>query len=232
MRSAVMSMGQGIETTLAQIAATKIGVPMSAVRVELGDTKTAPYGSAASIASRSAILAGTATAEAADILTEKVKRIAAHQLEADPSDIVVDAGRIGVRGTSVAGPTLADIARDAWLGWNLPPGSSFNSISASINANAEVAFRVQVVPDAGDPGLSRPGVWLGAHGDGGLVYVGDIDALIEASEASANDPDAPLAPRHRSLLVESALAGARIGVSEAAPQMLSIDRTFALGCMG
>src|SRR5690349_140603 len=71
-------------------------------------------------------------------------------------------------------------------GWNLPPGSSFNSISASINASAQVAFRVQVVPDAGDPGLSRPGVWLGAHGVGGLVYVGDIDALID-NDACIND---------------------------------------------
>jgi hypothetical protein len=71
-------------------------------------------------------------------------------------------------------------------GWNLPPGSSFNSISASINASAQVAFRVQVVPDAGDPGLSRPGVWLGAHGIGGLVYTGDIDALID-NEACIND---------------------------------------------
>jgi hypothetical protein len=71
-------------------------------------------------------------------------------------------------------------------GWNLPPGSSFNSISASINANAQVAFRVQVVPDAGDPGLSRPGVWFGSHGVGGLVYVGDIDASID-NEACLND---------------------------------------------
>lgn len=71
-------------------------------------------------------------------------------------------------------------------GWNLPPGSSFNSISASINANAQVAFRVQVVPDDVDPGLSRPGVWLGAHGTGGLAYVGDIDASID-NEACLND---------------------------------------------
>ncbi|HEU4665641.1 MAG TPA: choice-of-anchor tandem repeat NxxGxxAF-containing protein [Dokdonella sp.] len=71
-------------------------------------------------------------------------------------------------------------------GWNLPPGSSFNSISASINANAQVAFRVQVVPDTGDPGLSRPGVWLGAHGVGGLAHVGDIDASID-NEACLND---------------------------------------------
>ncbi|MGN6521572.1 MAG: choice-of-anchor tandem repeat NxxGxxAF-containing protein [Dokdonella sp.] len=71
-------------------------------------------------------------------------------------------------------------------GWNLPPGSSFNSISASINANAEVAFRVQVVPDEVDPGLSRPGVWLGAHGAGHLVYVGDVDALID-NDTCIND---------------------------------------------
>ena len=71
-------------------------------------------------------------------------------------------------------------------GWNLPPGSSFNSISATINSSAQVAFRVQVVPDAGDPGLSRPGVWLGAHGIGGLVYTGDIDASID-NEACIND---------------------------------------------
>jgi hypothetical protein len=71
-------------------------------------------------------------------------------------------------------------------GYNLPPGSSFNSISASINASAQVAFRVQVVPDAKDPGMSRPGVWLGAHGSGALVYTGAIDALID-NDTCIND---------------------------------------------
>lgn len=71
-------------------------------------------------------------------------------------------------------------------GYNLPPGSSFNSISADINASAQVAFRVQVVPDAGDPGMSRPGLWLGAHGNGALVHTGPIDASID-NEACIND---------------------------------------------
>lgn len=71
-------------------------------------------------------------------------------------------------------------------GWNLPPGSSFNSISASIADDARVAFRVQVVPDEVDPGQSRPGVWLGGHGSGGLVWTGDIDALID-NEACINE---------------------------------------------
>jgi hypothetical protein len=71
-------------------------------------------------------------------------------------------------------------------GYNLPPGSSFNSISADINAGAQVAFRVQVVPDAVDPGQSRSGIWLGAHGGGALVYTGPIDRSID-NEACLND---------------------------------------------
>lgn len=71
-------------------------------------------------------------------------------------------------------------------GWNLPPGSSFNSISADINANAQVAFRVQVVPDQADPMQSHAGIWLGAHGVGELVYLSPIDHPID-NEACLND---------------------------------------------
>ena len=71
-------------------------------------------------------------------------------------------------------------------GYNLPPGSSFNSISADINASAQVAFRVQVVPDAVDPNQSRPAIWSGGHGNGTLVYSGPIDASID-NEACLND---------------------------------------------
>jgi carbon-monoxide dehydrogenase large subunit len=178
-RSAVMSMGQGIETALAQIAATKLGVPMDAVRVELGDTKTAPYGSAASIASRSAILAGTATAEAAEALTRKIKRIAAHQLEADPGDIVIEAGRIGVRGTGVTGPTVADIARDAWLGWNLPPGETPGLETRHVHdpngfgfAYATHAARVQVDLDTGKVTVTR---YCIQHDSGTLINPTIVD---------------------------------------------------------
>lgn len=71
-------------------------------------------------------------------------------------------------------------------GYNLPPGASFNSISADINASAQVAFRVGVVPDAADPAQSRSGIWLGAHGTGELVYTGPIDASID-NDACLND---------------------------------------------
>ena len=54
-------------------------------------------------------------------------------------------------------------------GWNLPPGSSFNSISASINDSRIVTFPVQIVPINGDQGNTGPGLWHGSHGVGGIV---------------------------------------------------------------
>lgn len=62
-------------------------------------------------------------------------------------------------------------------GWNLPPGSSFNSISASINDDSQVAFTVGVVPSGSS---SHPGVWSGAHGVGELVFEGPSDAFVSS----------------------------------------------------
>jgi len=64
-------------------------------------------------------------------------------------------------------------------GYNLPPGSDFNSISADIDDAALVAFRVQLVPDEQNPNQYRPGLWFGGHGAGEIVYTGEIDASID-----------------------------------------------------
>ena len=67
------------------------------------------------------------------------------------------------------------IVNDA--GFNLPPGSSFNSISAHIDDAARVSFPVQVVPTGGS---SAPGVWFGSGGSGALVTTGPVDSLISS----------------------------------------------------
>lgn len=69
-------------------------------------------------------------------------------------------------------------------GYNLPPGSSFNSITAHINDSGRVAFAVQVVPDGAGSG---PGVWLGGNGTGAIVFLGPPDALISSSLRLNND---------------------------------------------
>lgn len=68
-------------------------------------------------------------------------------------------------------------------GWNLPPGSSFNSIDASLNDNAEVAFTVGVVPDGGS---SHAGMWYGSHGVGGLVYESPNNEVLIGSRSPIN----------------------------------------------
>ncbi len=55
-------------------------------------------------------------------------------------------------------------------GFNLPPGSSFNSISPTLNDDGWVAFPVQVVTHDGDPTQSGSGVWHGRDGVGGIVH--------------------------------------------------------------
>lgn len=75
------------------------------------------------------------------------------------------------------------LANDA--GYNLPPGSSFNSITPQINEEAEVSFPVQYVADL-DPTVGSPGVWFGSGGQGEIVYTGDEGGSIPG-EAILND---------------------------------------------
>ena len=55
-------------------------------------------------------------------LRTKIAEIAAHRLEADPQDIVLADGVAHVRGTPARSLAFDDIAKAAWLGWDLPPG--------------------------------------------------------------------------------------------------------------
>lgn len=70
-------------------------------------------------------------------------------------------------------------------GYNLPRGSSFNSITPDINADADIAFRVQYVADT-DPTIGMPGLWAGGHGSGEIVHTGEVDWMIPG-DVSLND---------------------------------------------
>lgn len=63
-------------------------------------------------------------------------------------------------------------------GFNLPPGASFNSISAHLNGARQVSFRVQIVP-----GTESEGIWSGADGVGALACFGE-----SSSDAILSDP--------------------------------------------
>lgn len=73
-------------------------------------------------------------------------------------------------------------------GWNLPPGSSFNSISASINDDGKVAFPVQIVPIDGDQSNIGVGLWFGSHGIGGIVALHEapVDGISDRVSINAS----------------------------------------------
>ncbi|HET9905225.1 MAG TPA: xanthine dehydrogenase family protein molybdopterin-binding subunit, partial [Anaerolineales bacterium] len=92
------SHGQGHETTMAQIVAEELGIPMEDITVQLGDTLGTPFGYG-TYASRSAAVGGTAVLKSAQKIKEKAKRLAAHMLEAAPEDMTFEAGKAFVMGS-------------------------------------------------------------------------------------------------------------------------------------
>ena len=118
-RLGVKSQGQGHETTFGQIVAEELGIPVSDIVVEEGDTDTAPYG-LGTYASRSTPVAGAATAIAARKIREKGRLIAAHLLEASPDDVEWKDYKYQVKGVPAKSKTMAEIAFAAYT--NHPQG--------------------------------------------------------------------------------------------------------------
>jgi carbon-monoxide dehydrogenase large subunit len=116
----VAAHGQGLETTLAQVVADKLGVRLEDVRVIQGDSAAVPNATG-TYASRSAVLAGGAATLAARSLRLKIFKAAAHLLEASPDDLVAEDGRIFVPATNKS-TSFKDVARAVYREMaRLPP---------------------------------------------------------------------------------------------------------------
>ena len=73
-------------------------------------------------------------------------------------------------------------------GYNLPPGSSFNSITPALSDDGDVAFRVQIVYDV-KSGTSTPGLWYGGDGQGDIVHRAGQDDSIDNDASIDADGD-------------------------------------------
>ena len=111
--------GQGHETTFAQIAAEEIGIQPEDIKVQHGDTDNTPYG-LGTYASRSTPTVGAATAMVSRRVIEKARKIAAHLLEADESDIEFTRPNFTVKGAPEKAVTIQDVAFAAYT--NFPDG--------------------------------------------------------------------------------------------------------------
>lgn len=113
--------GQGHETTFSQIVADRLGVGVDQVEVIHGDTDKVPFGWG-TYGSRSAAVGGSALAVSAEKIIEKGRKIAAHLLEAAEEDVEFEAGKFFVRGVPDRAKAIQEIALQAHLAHNLPPG--------------------------------------------------------------------------------------------------------------
>ena len=78
LRIGAHSHGQGLETTLAQVAHEILGMPVARTRLVHGDTAMTPY----------------STGSWGTELSERIRRIGAHMLQARPEDVRLEAGRV------------------------------------------------------------------------------------------------------------------------------------------
>jgi carbon-monoxide dehydrogenase large subunit len=105
--------GQGHETVWAQIVSATLGVPFESVLVVHSDTGRVDHGTG-TFGSRSLQLGGSAVLQAAEVVLDQARALAADVLEAAADDVVLfDDGRLGVSGVPARALTWAEVAAAA-----------------------------------------------------------------------------------------------------------------------
>ena len=150
--------GQGHETSLAQVAAEVLDVPLEKITVREGDTSLISYGTG-TFASRIAAIVGTAVYKAAQIIKEKALKIASEKLNIDVEKLVLKDEYI----VSVEKPStrisLGDVAHEArglfpgtTYSYSVQPGLEVTNYyapeAASITGMTDIAV-VEVDPQSG-----------------------------------------------------------------------------------
>ena len=180
--------GQGHYTTFAQVVADALGANLEDVNIVEGDTASTPYGTN-TFASRSAVTGGGALLRAGDKVRQKIKRIAAHMLEAAVDDVEVAGGRAYVAGVPEHGLTFKQVAETAYAMNNqsLPDGESFGLEDTDFYdpplvtmANAVHIAQVSVDAADGRVGIER---YVVVHDCGRLINPTIVNGQIQGGVA-------------------------------------------------
>jgi carbon-monoxide dehydrogenase large subunit len=108
-RTGAQDIGQGLETSFAQIVADKLGIDAAGVRLRQGDSEDMPARTTATGGSSALQIAGINIFHATDAMIENLLPHAGEAMEASAADIEYGEGNFTVRGTdlSIALATLA-----------------------------------------------------------------------------------------------------------------------------
>jgi carbon-monoxide dehydrogenase large subunit len=156
------SIGQGVETVLAQICADGLGIGYEQVaEVRHGDTDDVPDGMG-SFGSRATAIAGAAVLQASEALRVRILRHAADVLEASEADLEITDGRVIARGSPTHGVSLRDVAEAARPLTALRRGAEPGLSEQSYFFSEEMSFpygvhcvAVEVDTETGGVGIER-----------------------------------------------------------------------------
>jgi carbon-monoxide dehydrogenase large subunit len=151
--------GQGHSTVWAMLASEELGIPIDKITLKWGDTDLIPEGGGTG-GSRSLQQGGAAVQQASRELIDVARQRAADELEANPADLVFDAGRsaFAVAGDPDASVPLARLAEHERLfvravfsapGATFPFGAHVAVVEVDTETGKTVLRRVVTVDDAG-----------------------------------------------------------------------------------
>ena len=175
--------GQGHATTLAQVCADQLGVDIEDITVVTGDTSSVAMG-IGTFASRSAVNAGSSVHLAAVQVRKRAVEMASHILEAAEDDLVLEDGRVYVKGSPSEGIGLGDLARRASgsPGFALPGGlkpgleaTEYFTPSQSTYSNGSHVAEVEVDPETGAVQILRYTI---GHDCGKLINPMVVDGQV------------------------------------------------------
>jgi carbon-monoxide dehydrogenase large subunit len=153
-RLGVQTMGQGHLSTLPRVVAGRLGIDASCVKLIEGDSDEVPDGTP-SVASRSLMMAGSASVLACDAAIEKGVRLAAHLLEVAPTDVRFANGTFSVVGTDLK-LSILELAARARAATDLPDDLAGGLDSTGEFTSPQMSFpngchvcEVEVDPETG-----------------------------------------------------------------------------------
>ncbi|MYB08389.1 MAG: xanthine dehydrogenase family protein [Acidimicrobiia bacterium] len=180
------SQGQGHETVFAELCAKTLGADPDRVTVIGGDTAAVEHGWG-TLASRSAVVAGSAIHEAATALRDRIVNAVAEHWELAPADLRIRQGAVEVVGTPTRRMELAEVAAGFAPGGVFANGSNagldevvcFEPSTVTFAAGVHVA-RVAVDPTTGAAEVLD---YVVAHDCGPLLSPMIVDGQIAGGVA-------------------------------------------------
>ena len=181
------SHGQSHETTLAQVTADELGVPLADVKIVEGDTNAVPYGMG-TWGSRSAVTGGGAISKASQKLRNKMLRIASRMTEVPDDALELAEGMIRRRADATPLMSIRELAHRVLVQAGSLPRDEEPGLDAtahyepppSTHANATHIALVEVDSDTGKVTLLR---YIVVEDCGTIINPTVVDGQIQGGVA-------------------------------------------------